>query len=122
MGAADDGIAYQGITKHLQFQLVFKEKYQAEDFETTVMKIPRENGKRKRVEFATDAAVVPDIIVEVSSSQRTDWLGDLVRIEEDQYEKIGGNAEPSSEYDMDGHSQTSAVSVDTETRLRMTEA
>lgn len=118
VGAADDGIAYQGITEHLPFQLVFKEEHQAEDFETAVKRVPLECRKRKRVELPTgDVAVFPDITVEVHSIQRTDWQGDLVCIVEDHYEKIWVNAEPSPEYDMDG----SDVSLDTETRLRMLE-
>lgn len=50
LGVADDGISYQGITKHLRFKLVFKEEAQAEEFRTTVKKIPLEYRKRKRVD------------------------------------------------------------------------
>lgn len=121
VGAADDGITYQGITKHLHFQLVFEEKPQVEDFETAVKKIPLEYRRRKYVEFLTGVVVVPDISVEVHHIQHSHWQGGLIRIEEDHYEKIDGDFEPSPEYDMDSNSLTSVVSVNAETRLRMLE-
>lgn len=121
VGTADDGIAYQGITKHLQFQLVFEEKPQAEDFETAVERIPLEYRKRKRVDLPAGAIVVPDISVEILPVQRVLWDGEVVRVKEDQYEKIDGDAEPSPEYDLDAYTQTSVVSVNAETRLRMLE-
>jgi hypothetical protein len=40
VGVTADGISYQGITKHLQFKLVFREETQAEEFETAVEKVP----------------------------------------------------------------------------------
>jgi hypothetical protein len=43
------------------------------------------------------------------------------RVKEDQYEKVEGDADPSPEYDIDAHSQTSMVSVNAETRLRLLE-
>lgn len=121
VGTADDGIAYQGITKHLQFKLVFREEAQAEEFRTAVKKIPLEYRKRKRVELPAGAVVVPDISVEFQPIQRANWDGYLDLVEEDQYEKIDGDAEPSPEYDLDAYTQTSVVSVNAETRLRMLE-
>jgi hypothetical protein len=98
VGIADDGIAYQGITEHLQLKLVFKEEAQAEEFRSVVKKIPLEYRKRKRVELPAGA------IVEV-----------------DHYERIENDAEPSPEYDLDAYTQTTAVEVTAETRLRMLE-
>eukprot|EP01031_Cornospumella_fuschlensis_P029375 gene29375-35460_t len=119
VGIADDGIYYQGITKHLQFTLVFKEEAQVEEFRSTVKKIPREYRKRKFVDLFGDEIVLPDIIVEFQPIQRLNWEGDLDLVEEDQH---GGDAdEPSPEYDLEAFTQTSAVSVNAETRLRMLE-
>lgn len=50
VGIAEDGISYQGVSKHLQFQPVIKEEVQAEDFEAAVKKnsarIPKEKANR----------------------------------------------------------------------------
>jgi hypothetical protein len=121
VGTADDGIAYQGNTKHLQFKLVFKEEVQAEEFRFAVKKIPQEYRKRKRVELPVGAIVVPDIIVEFQPIQRVNWAGDLELVEEDHYERIEDDAEPSPDYDLVAYTQTSAVEVTAETRLRMLE-
>ena len=121
VGTADDGIAYEGITNYLLFKLVFEEKPQAGEFRTAVKKIPLEYRKRKHVEFHAGAIVVPDINVEFQPIQRFNWEGDLDLVEEDQYEKIESDTEPSPEYDLDAYTQTSVVSVNAETRLRMLE-
>ena len=121
VATAGDGIYYQGITKHLQFTLVFKEEAQVEEFRSTVKKIPQEYRKRKHVDLLDGEIVVPDISVEFQPIQRLNWEGDLDLVEEDQYEKVGGDAEPSPEYDLDAFTQTSVVSLNAETRLRMLE-
>jgi hypothetical protein len=120
-GVADDGISYQGITKHLAFKLVFAEEAQAEAFRTAVKKIPLEYRKRKRVDQFADSVVVPDVDLEFQPIQRTNWQGDLVLVEEDQYQRVEGDAEPSPEYSLDVYSLASAVSVNEETRLRLLE-
>lgn len=121
VGVPDDGISYQGVTKHLQFKLVFEEKVQAEDFETAVKKIPLEYRKRKRTEESTASVVVPDIEVEAQPIQRLVFEGGLIRIEEDQYGRIVGDADPSPDYDAVAYTQISAVSINDETRLRLLE-
>lgn len=75
--------------------------------------------KRKIVELSTGNIVIPDIEVEIQPIQQSNWEDGLVRVKEDQYEKVEGDAEPSPEYDIDAHSQTSMVSVNAETRLRL---
>ena len=67
------------------------------------------------------AVVVPDIDLKFQAIQRTPWQGELVLVEEEQYQKVEGDAEPSSDYDIDAYSQTSAVTVNAETRLRLLE-
>jgi hypothetical protein len=120
VGVADDGILYQGITKHLQFKLVFEEKPQAEEFRTAVKNILSEYRKRKLGDLSS-AMVVPDINVEFQPIQKENWEGDLSLVEGDQYEKIENDFEPSPEYDFDTYSLTSDVTVNQETRLRMLE-
>jgi hypothetical protein len=100
---------------------VFEEKAKAEEFRLAVKKIPFEYRKRKRVDMPAGAIVVPDIDLEFQHIQKGIWDGDLNFVEEDQYEKIDGDAEPSPEYDLDAYTQTSVVSVNSETSLRMLE-
>jgi hypothetical protein len=43
----------------------------------------------------------------------------LILVEEDQYQKIARDTDPSPEYDVISHTQTSTVSITEETRLRL---
>lgn len=101
LGATADGISYQGITKHLQFKLVFEEQFQAEGFRMAV--------------------VLPDISVEFEPIQRVSWTGDLDLVDEEDHARIERYATPFCEDDLDAYTQMSAVSLDAETKLRMLE-
>jgi hypothetical protein len=107
------------MTKHLQFRIVFKDESSAENFETQVRRIPFEYRKRKYAE--NTSVVVPDIAAETSMIRLDDWNGGLVRIWQDDYEKIEGDIDPSPEYDAISYEHASVVSVNSETRLRLLE-
>jgi hypothetical protein len=121
LGVPDDGISYQGVSAHIQFKMVFKEEFQAENFYSSVKKISQEYNLRKPFNECMNSNIVPDICVEVLRIQCEVWEADLVLIEEDQYQKIAGDVDPSPDYDPMTSTQASAVSIDDETRLRLLE-
>jgi len=120
LGVSEDGILYQGVSSHLQFQVVFKDENQAEDFETAVKKIPLEYRKRKRTDEECYDIVVPDIEVEVEPIQRLVWTQRLIRIEEGDYQKNTEDENPSPDYNL-SYTHTSVVTINNEVRLRLLE-
>ena len=114
----EDGICYPERMPHLTFQLIFEEKYQAEDFESGVRRIPENYRKRKLIDSLEVAA---DIEVELQSIQRIFADMCLVRVTADQYLKVPGDTDGSPEFDVFSKSLTSAVDINDETRLRLVE-
>lgn len=98
--------------------MVFKEEFQAEDFRTAVKKIPNAHRKRKIVE-ESPIIIIPDTCVELQEIVRESYNGDYLLVEEEQYERITGDQDPSPDYDP--KSYTSAISITEATRLRLLE-
>jgi hypothetical protein len=107
------------MTKHLQFRIVFKDESSAENYETQVRRIPSEYRKRKYAESMS--VVVPDFAAETSMIRLDNWDGGLVRMWQEDDEKIEGDIDPSPEYDAISYEHASGVSVNSETRLRLLE-
>lgn len=115
-GIAEDGVSYIGQTPHLQFQIVFVEEAQAEDFESQVARIPLNYRKRALME---PSEIAPDIEVELSPIEKVISNADLRRIKVTNYQKITDGTDASPDYDAFSTSLTSVVEVTAETRLRL---
>jgi hypothetical protein len=117
VGNDGDGISYQSTSsEHLRFRLVFKEEFQAEDFRIAVKKIPNAYRKRKIDE---ESPIVPDICVELQEIARENYNDNFLLVEEEQYERIAEDQDPSPNYDPNSYSEASAVSITEATRLRL---
>ena len=117
-GIPDDGISYIGRSPHLSFQLVFEDKLKAEEFESKVSRIPENYRKRKSnpdSEFASNLQAELQSIIKISADAK------LVRVKEEHYSKLEGDADGSPEYNEFLTSITSAVEINAETRLRLIE-
>lgn len=116
-GFPSDGIHYITGTPHLKFQLIFSTELHAEDFESRVHHIP--GNYRRKADPESDS----EIRVELEAIGRISITSDiqLVRVMARQYETIydGDNASP--EFDVFSDSNTSAVEITAETKLRLVE-
>jgi len=115
VGVDSDGIGYNEVSAtNLDFQIVFKEESQAEDFETAVKKIPLVYRKRP---FASEE--VPDISVTLEKLEVIKCTTELVRILSEQYKKSTGT-DVSPDFDVYSYVSTVVcVELNDETRLRL---
>lgn len=112
---SEDGIWYdEKSSSNLCFQIVFKIEVQAEEFETSIKKIPLRYRKRPHSDELNDIAVVLSKIETVKN-----FCGDLERISTDQYGRLSGT-DLSPDFDAFSYVSTVvAVEVTEETRLRL---
>lgn len=117
-GVDEDGIGYKDKSKDLSFHIVFEEKFQAEQFESAIRRIPNLYRKRKPIDMI---ALSNDIEVEVEPLMRVVLNDDqeLVRVFDEQYGPLEDESDCSPQDSLEYASMTSCADMNDETRARL---
>lgn len=120
VGEADDGINYDpNASDNLRVQLVFEEKWSAEDFESQFSRLSGRWCKRPSLSI-----VVPEMSIESEGVSAVPFSGALTRVMSSNFQKVekAGDMEVSPDFDQYlWTSIVTAVEIDDEVRLRLLE-